>query len=479
MVVHTCNRYGKNFLKLAKLPPTPLLQNPTTNQIPTQTYVLVGDLIQLDGTPSSPIQNIFSNNVSSNLPQNDTEWFDNMEDRYNASIDEKWPELARTLLYDYSKRNIITVEGNFGGKPVRKNYRLMNKELIFEECESNLNPLRLHQNLTAMSLWQAVIPSSKNIKYRFNHYVEDRNKYLEAPYMPQLIANAREQITKVLKAELRKKDQIKTALIAQCIYSGHVSKRKDKLKSSLTIIAYHRSLMRIILTEEDINEHINLSISEIDNAIDSFMQEGSEMNLVRIEMLTIEAYTFRRTTGGSYISTSKKLANTKCTINPDNSDIINPATVKLDGIPMPTPICSYIFNKIEEMNPDISINVWEWKKETATPKAVIASKNYKRQHIIDLMALIDITKSKDKYEQKNHFFWIKNLDGLVNGDTAHHGKRYLCRKYTISLPSEKAFANHFEHCLRLGEATQKVKLPIKDINDFEKFKNYGRMINAP
>src|SRR5260363_184119 len=158
-----------------------------------------------------------------------------------------------------------------------------------------------------MSLWQAAIPSPKNIKYRFNHYVEDRNKYLEAPYMPQLIANAREQITKVLKAKLCKKDQIKTALIAQCIYSGHVSKGKGKLKSPLTIIAYHRSLMRIILTEEDINEHINLTISEIDNAIDSFMQEGSGMNLVRIEMLTIEAYTYRRTTGGSYISTPKKL----------------------------------------------------------------------------------------------------------------------------------------------------------------------------
>jgi len=84
--------------------------------------------------------------------------------------------------------------------------------------------------------------------------------------------------------------------------------------------------MPVILTEEDINEHINLSISEIDNAIDSFMQEGSGMNLVRIEMLTIEAYTYQRTTGGSYISTPKKLANIKYTINPDNSKIINPDT---------------------------------------------------------------------------------------------------------------------------------------------------------
>ena len=31
----------------------------------------------------------------------------------------------------------------------------------------------------------------------------------------------------------------------------------------------------------------------------------------------------------------------------------------------------------------------------------------------------------------------------------------------------------------MGKATQRVTLPSKGVNDFEKFKNYGRMINAP
>ena len=173
--------------------------------------------------------------------------------------------------------------------------------------------------------------------------------------------------------------------------------------------------------------------------------------------LYIEAYTFRRATSGSYISTPKKLANTKCTINPDNSQtgddmclkyalgayfasnrgenknlqrlsVLQPYLdiVNLDGIPMPTLVCSRIFNKIEEMNPDISINIWEWKEETATPKPVIASKNYNRQHIIHLIALTDITKSKDdKYGQKNHFLWIKNHKGLVYKDTKYHSKKHL------------------------------------------------------
>ena len=204
-------------------------------------------------------------------------------------------------------------------------------------------------------------------------------------------------------------------------------------------------------------------------------------------MIYIEVYAYRRATGGSYKPTPKRLANTKCTINPDNSQtgddmclmhaldayfaskdgitknlqrlsVINPYSnkVNLDGIPMPTPICPRTFQKIEAQNPEISINVWEWKEETATPKPVIASKNFfihnscqvagcehprpnecmtKRPHVIYLMALTDINKAEDtgKYSQRNHFLWIKNPDGLIFKDTKHNGKKYLCYKCFQSL----------------------------------------------
>src|SRR5271170_1282775 len=199
-------------------------------------------------------------------------------------------------------------------------------------------------------------------------------------------------------------------------------------------------------------------------------------------MVYINIYTFRRTVGGSYKPTSKRLANTKCTINPDNFQtkddmylkyaldayfasnrgekthlerlsVLKPYLdiVNLDGIPMPTPINNRTFQKIEAQNPDISINVWEWKEETATPKPVIASKNFfipnscqiagcehprpnecmkKRPHVIHLMALTDINKAEDngKYSQKNHFLWIKNSDGLVFKDSKHTTKKHLCNR---------------------------------------------------
>ncbi|KAF0559378.1 gastrula zinc finger protein xlcgf46.1 [Gigaspora margarita] len=291
------------------------------------------------------------------------------------------------------------------------------------------------------------------------------------------MGSSRSAITDILKKELRKKDQIKLALVINATYIKYEYKgigdmADIKNYNTSYHYPYHRSNMHVLLSENDIDQHLIQSVGEIDEKIEAYMKEGSGKILLRLEMILIETYTLHRSNGGSYIPTPKKLANTKCTINPDNQELIDPETntlsekclqgalgvyfayqdgntkhperifrakklkpyldiVKLDGIPMPTPVCSHIFNKIEEMNPNISINVWEWKEKSATPKPVIASKNYNRQHIIDLMALTDITKSEEDKKCTQSFSTIKALD--------HHRK----------------------HCFSLGEATQEVKLPTK------------------
>ena len=204
--------------------------------------------------------------------------------------------------------------------------------------------------------------------------------------MPQLIASARKQITDVLKEELRRKDQIKSAMV---IYATYVRYKyvgygdvTNKNNYEITYYhTYHRGRQHVLLSENDIDEYITNSAREIDEKIEKYLKEESGKILLRLEMVIIESYTLRRATGGSYIPTPKRLANTKCTINPDNKGIIDPETnalsenclkgalgcyfadqdgitdhlgrrifrvkslrkyldiVKLDGIPMPTPIC--------------------------------------------------------------------------------------------------------------------------------------------
>jgi hypothetical protein len=271
-------------------------------------------------------------------------------------------------------------------------------DIHFEEVSVG-DPSRPHPNLSALSKWEAVVPKKSNPAYAFNEMIGGGENYADAPYMPQLISSARKEITRVLQTELNRKEQIRSSLVVFCLYV-RTEREPDGSIKPIYMNAYHRGGMRTILSKNDIEASLTLSGSEIDKKIEEFLYRGSSWQLIRIDRVFIEAYTYRRALGGSYIPTPKKLANTKCTINPDNQGLVDPETnalsekclqgalgayfahqdehtehlerifrakklkpyldiVKLDGIPMPTPVCPRIFNKIEEMNPDISINVWE------------------------------------------------------------------------------------------------------------------------
>ena len=75
--------------------------------------------------------------------------------------------------------------------------------------------------------------------------------------------------------------------------------------------------------------HITQSVGKIDKQVEDTLKKGSGGILERILEISIEAYTYRWAIGGSYIPTPKKLANKKCTINPDNQGLIDPKTNKL------------------------------------------------------------------------------------------------------------------------------------------------------
>ncbi|GBC14092.2 hypothetical protein GLOIN_2v1820840 [Rhizophagus irregularis DAOM 181602=DAOM 197198] len=217
------------------------------------------------------------------------------------------------------------------------------------------DPARSHKSLKHKTVWQADLkPNVRDI-----------------PYFPSIIADTCQKITEILE-----------------INSGTYKQ------------VYHRGVIRVLLLKNDIDDHLTKSAVDITDKIVKFMKGGSGWKIVSIDILTIETYTYRRAEGGSYILTPKALANKKCTINPDNKDLIDPDTglpsekclqgalgayfaykdghtqklerifraekfktyleqVNLNAIPMPTPVCPRIFSKIEDLNPEISINIWE------------------------------------------------------------------------------------------------------------------------
>src|SRR5271154_5082228 len=90
--------------------------------------------------------------------------------------------------------------------------------------------------------------------------------------MPQLIGASYEAITGVLQEELRKKDQIKTALVINATYVKYKYNGKgdpaDKANYEAKYLnTYHRGKMNALLSEKDIDEHITKSVSHIDKHI--------------------------------------------------------------------------------------------------------------------------------------------------------------------------------------------------------------------
>ncbi|GBC19419.2 hypothetical protein GLOIN_2v1480811 [Rhizophagus irregularis DAOM 181602=DAOM 197198] len=287
-----------------------------------------------------------------------------------------------------------------------------------------------------MTKWVRKVPSSNNPKYAFNKQQAKQTKYADVPYIPQLIGVSNKTITGVLQEELCRKNQIKTVLVINAIYvkykyNGKGNSADKAIYEAKYLDRYHRGKIDVLLSEKDIDEHLAISISHIDKKISDYLIHKSGFILKRINSISIETYTLCHGTGGSFISTSKRLANIKSTINPDNKDLIDLETKK--------PSEKYLQDALGLGDESKYLHqCLGWNEKTATPKLVIASKNFKRKYKIRLLALTDIIKSedKDKYRQKNHFLWIKNPSRLIYRDSAHKEKKHLCDGYFQSFPSE-------------------------------------------
>ncbi|PKK57805.1 hypothetical protein RhiirC2_720983 [Rhizophagus irregularis] len=205
------------------------------------------------------------------------------------------------------------------------------QDIIFKECPVGRDLERPHKNRSLMSKWVGEVPYPEdNPAYAFNKPIFDIVKYREIPYIPQFISASRQKIKEVLQIKLRRNDQIKSAIVVKCLYLyTKVDKENRSSSETIYIELYHRGEMRPILLKEGIDEHITQTVGEIDKKVEEALLSGSGYMLVRILEISIEAYTLCQGTGGSHISTPKKLANNKSTINPDNKELIDPKTNKL------------------------------------------------------------------------------------------------------------------------------------------------------
>jgi len=129
----------------------------------------------------------------------------------------------------------------------------------------------------------------ENPAYAFNVPVFG-HEYAEAPYIPKLISASRPKIKEVYQTELRRKDQIKSAIVVLCRYK--IGKKENGDGEGKFVYIHHRGGMRPILSEGEIDRHLTQSVGKIDNKVEETLKKGSGYVLEQILEISIEVYTY-------------------------------------------------------------------------------------------------------------------------------------------------------------------------------------------
>ncbi|CAJ0843739.1 9240_t:CDS:2 [Entrophospora sp. SA101] len=90
----------------------------------------------------------------------------------------------------------------------------------------------------------------------------------------------------------------------------------------------------------------------------------------------------------------------------------------MEGIPVPVPVSTPIYQKFEENNPEVSLCVYKWSNE---------NKRLEFQYIYKEVNLLVISEPDEIENPRSHYCIIKDINRLVYNHSKHKERKYLCQ----------------------------------------------------
>ncbi|CAG8590608.1 3780_t:CDS:2, partial [Cetraspora pellucida] len=131
----------------------------------------------------------------------------------------------------------------------------------------------------------------------------------------------------------------------------------------------------------------------------------------------------------------------------------------MEGILIPVPVSTPVYEKFEENNLEISLCVYEWCNQNKCLKFQYLSE--RRGANFKQVNLLVISKKYDLKNPRTHYCIIKDLHKLVYNHSKHNGRKYLCRFCLQVYFAEKGFNEHISNpkkCLGVNNAPQLPKV---------------------
>jgi len=255
--------------------------------------------------------------------------------------------------------------------------------------------------------------------------------------------------------------------------------------------AYFRSKAIAILDKGEVESSILNAHAQIVKHFEKYTNEGSGWSLNACLQFDLTVLKYKPFRGGTYIPTPKEVMSTHAVVNVQNSDnrcfeysilsALHPAQqnpqrvskyiqyinqLNFSGIKFPIQVSD--ITKFENINPEMSINVFGWWQNALYPIRV--SNEQQRPHVIDLLLLAN--------NDTSHYVWIKDLSRLIYRTSKHKCRKYPCRRCLHIFSREDLLVKHTPDCQGISEKPQRVDMPRKD-ERLLKFINHHCQMKVP
>ena len=226
--------------------------------------------------------------------------------------------------------------------------------------------------------------------------------------------------------------------------------------------------------DEDLEERVDVAIDVVNRRFSEFEARGSSWKLYSIDRVAIQYSKHSPITGSSYIPTSKFIESRQAIVNVKNNDDLcflysvlahihpvdrsqnsnrvshyKPFLHELDFSGLTFPLKIRQIRKLEDHNPQISINVLYHDSATSTIMPLrVTDRRGRLRHVNLFMLYNDSVKSVEKAptdttnvtessigetsvetdepEPKYHYTLVRNLSALIRQNTKSNRALYIC-----------------------------------------------------
>ena len=309
------------------------------------------------------------------------------------------------------------------------------------------------------------------------------------------LSNPSDPLTSLVDARSDTRNEVTHALTEHNGIKWHLTMivlltKLNRLAEEIDIEATFSGELVTLLLEGDFDEQFDDQVDIILKRLNEFVRNGSGWTVERVVNLSVRIAAYKPTSGSNYIKSPKYIVNKHSVLNIVNKDekcfiwsvlasIYYPKSHqervskyrkfenKLNTTGLKFPLSIHHVKKFENLNPNISVNVFAYDGKTGVyPIYVTTFKD--RRHHANLLLLSD--------GQKNHYTLITNMSGLLNQPGGHGHAKHFCNYCLHGFRDMSTLLQHTEDCIKFGP--QKVVLPNEN-ECWVKFKATQKMLKVP